>query len=98
MIADRISHLLNQIEKSIIMAIPIHVFARWKVKDGNIQAVLKLLKEVRSKTEEEKGNLFYKINQSQTDANTLMLFEGYVDDVAQREHVNADYYKEVVVK
>jgi quinol monooxygenase YgiN len=77
---------------------PIHVFARWKVKEGNMQTVLKLLHEVRSKTAREKGNLFYWIHQSQADANTLILFEGYVDEVAQKAHVNADHYKKLVVE
>jgi quinol monooxygenase YgiN len=77
---------------------PIHVFARWKVKEGNMQTVLKLLKEVRSKTIQEKGNLFYKIHQSQADANTLVLFEGYAEAAAQKEHMNADHFKKLVVE
>ncbi|NII26409.1 antibiotic biosynthesis monooxygenase [Pseudoflavitalea sp. X16] len=77
---------------------PVHVFARWKVKEGNRQTVLKLLQEVRSKTIREKGNLFYKIHQSQADANTLILFEGYADAVAQQAHTNADHFKRVVVE
>ena len=77
---------------------PIHVFARWKVKEGNRQTVLKLLKEVSSETTREKGNLFYTIHQSQADANTLILFEGYVDEVAQKEHMNAEHFKRVLVE
>lgn len=80
------------------MATPIHVFARWKVKAGNMQEVLKLLKEVRSNTVQEKGNLFYRVHQTFADANTLILFEGYADEVAQKEHVNADHFKKLVVE
>ena len=77
---------------------PILVFARWKVKAGQKQAVLQLLEEVRAKTIREKGNLFYKIHQSQADANTLILFEGYADAAAQQAHVHADHFKKVVVE
>ncbi len=77
---------------------PIHVFARWKVKAGNMPIVLELLKVVGSKTLQEKGNLFYKIHQSLADANTLLLFEGYADEVAQKAHMNSDHFKKVVVE
>jgi (4S)-4-hydroxy-5-phosphonooxypentane-2,3-dione isomerase len=77
---------------------PIHVFARWRVKEGNMQTVLKLLKEVSSKTVREKGNLFYKVHQSQVDTNTLILFEGYTDADAQLEHINAEHFKKLVVQ
>jgi quinol monooxygenase YgiN len=77
---------------------PVHIFARWKVREGQMQAVLKLLTEVRSKTIQEKGNLFYKIHQSQADANTLILFEGYADGAAQQAHINADHFKKLVVE
>ena len=76
---------------------PVHVFARWKVKDGNMATVLKLLEIARSKSLKEKGNLFYMIHQSQADANTLVLFEGYVDAAAQQAHMNASHFKMVIV-
>lgn len=77
---------------------PIHVFARWEVKDGYMQPVLKLLKELSEETIKEKGNLFFKIHQSQADANTLILFEGYKDSVAQKEHMNTDHFRKLVVE
>ncbi|PSL23348.1 putative quinol monooxygenase [Chitinophaga ginsengisoli] len=77
---------------------PIHVFARWKVKEGYLETVLRLLKEVHSKTVLEEGNLFYKIHRSKADANTLILFEGYVSESAQQAHVNADHFKKGVVE
>lgn len=77
---------------------PIHVFVRWKVKEGNVQAVLTLLKEVGSKTVQEKGNLFYQVHQSVTNANTLILFEGYTDETSQKAHRNTDHYKKLVIE
>ena len=76
----------------------IHVFARWKVKEGYMRAVIQLLKDAHSKTILEKGNLFYMIHQSQADANTLVLFEGYVDAAAQQAHTNSEHFKKVIVE
>lgn len=77
---------------------PIHVFAKWKAKDGYLATVLTLLKEVRSKTVRENGNLFYKIHQGQEDVNTLILFEGYASREAQQDHMNADHFKKLVIE
>lgn len=75
----------------------IYVFAKWQVKEGQLNAVLELLKEVAEKSREEKGNLFYDIHQSQQDANTLLLYEGYTSEVAVEEHRNSPYFQGVVV-
>jgi quinol monooxygenase YgiN len=79
-------------------AVPVHVMARWKIKEGNKQTVLKLLKELHSETIKEKGNLFYMIHQSVTDANTLIIFEGYTNEITQKEHVNSAHFKKLAVE
>lgn len=77
---------------------PVHVFARWKVKEGYLETILELLKVVQAKTIQEKGNLFYKIHQSHADANTLILFEGYADEGAQKAHMESAHFKKLVVE
>ena len=77
---------------------PIHVFARWKVKEGHLRTVLGLLKDVHSKTVLEEGNFFHKVHQSKANANTLLLFEGYASESAQQAHVNADHFKKGIVE
>lgn len=76
---------------------PVHVFARWKVKAGNLEKVLALLKEARTKSLREEGNLFYEIHQSKADANTLLLFEGYADEAAQQTHVQSAHFQQVII-
>ena len=76
---------------------PIHVFATWKVKEGQVEDVIKTLKTVREESVKEKGNLFYKIHQSNADANTIVLFEGYTDEAAITEHRNSAHYQDLVV-
>lgn len=77
---------------------PVYVFATWRVQEGEIDNVLNLLKTVHDESIKEKGNLFYKIHQSNTDLNTLVLFEGYTDEDAVAQHRNSSHYQEVVVQ
>lgn len=76
---------------------PIHVFAKWQVKEGQLDNVLQLLTEAVKKSREEAGNLFYTVNQSTTDAHTLMLYEGYVNEAAVNEHRNSAHFQETVI-
>src|SRR5690348_7151994 len=79
-------------------AIPVYVFAKWQVKEGNLQQVLTLLKEAAQSTAAEEGNLLYKLHQSSSDPNTILLYEGYVDEAAAMQHRESDHYQEIVVK
>jgi quinol monooxygenase YgiN len=75
----------------------VYTFAKWRVKEGQLATVLNLLSEVSKKSIEEKGNLFYKIHQSNSDANTLILFEGYTNELAVEEHRNSEYFQNIVI-
>jgi len=75
----------------------ITVFAKWQVKDGELNNVLNLLAEVAPKSTAEEGNLFYKIHQSNTDAHTLLLYEGYKDEAALNFHRESEHFQTVVV-
>ena len=77
-------------------AAPIHVFAKWKVRPGQLENVLLILNELKAKSIQEKGNLFYQVHQDNSDPNTLILFEGYSDDSALTLHRNAGYYKQAI--
>ena len=78
--------------------IPIYVFAKWQVKEENLATVLSLLEQVAQKSREEKGNLLYKIHQSTSDANTILLYEGYADEAMAEQHRNSDHFQEIVIK
>lgn len=75
----------------------VYVYAKWQVKEGKLDVVLDLMKEVAKKSSQEEGNLFYKVHQSQPDENTLILFEGYVDENAVEIHRNSEYFKSLVM-
>ena len=75
----------------------VHVFATWQVKDGHIDTVLNVLKTVREESTKENGNLFYTIQQSNTDSNTLILFEGYTNEAAVEEHRNTSHFQDLIL-
>lgn len=76
---------------------PIHLFVTWQVKPGHAAEVLNLLRQMVTKTREEQGNLFYDAHVGMSDDHTIVLHEGYVDEVALQAHRDADYFKEIVV-
>jgi quinol monooxygenase YgiN len=76
----------------------VYVHAKWQVKEGKLNAVLHLMKEAAEKSTQEEGNLFYKLHQSQSNSNTLILFEGYKDANAVDTHRNSEYFKNIVLE
>lgn len=75
----------------------INVFAKWQVKAGELDKVLSLITQAAEQSRAEKGNLFYKINQSTTDPNTLILAEAYRDEAAIESHRASDHFQTIVV-
>ncbi|GGD52847.1 antibiotic biosynthesis monooxygenase [Emticicia aquatilis] len=75
----------------------IFVFAKWQVAENQLPNVLNLLNDVAEKSRAESGNLFYKIHQSQTDENTLILSEAYQDENALNKHRNSEHFQGIVV-
>lgn len=75
----------------------IHVFAKWKVKEGHLERVLNLLKIVHGESVKENGNLFYHVHQSKSDPNTIILFEGYSNEHTLEEHKKSLHYQEYVL-
>ncbi len=75
----------------------IFTFARWQVKQGNLEEVLSLLKEAVAKSSAEEGNLKYEVYQGNDNKHTLMLFEEYRDRESVDFHRNSAHFQEVVV-
>jgi len=75
----------------------IFAFARWQIKQGNLETVLSLLKEAVIKSSAEEGNLKYEVYQGNENENTLMLFEEYKDQEALDYHRNSAHFQEVVI-
>ena len=76
---------------------PVHVFATWRVREGQLENVLKILRTVSEESRKENGNLFYRIHQSTSDKNTLILFEGYKNETAIADHRDSVHFQELVL-
>lgn len=76
---------------------PVYTFAKWRVKEGQLFAVLELLANLTAKSRTEEGNLIYQLHQSIADANTLILFEGYKDESALAAHRNSEHYQTLLL-
>lgn len=76
---------------------PVYVFAKWRIRPGQLENVLILLDELAGKTRAEEGNLAYQVHQSNTDANTLVLYEAYADSDAQQAHIHSPHFQRLAV-
>lgn len=76
---------------------PVYTFAKWRVKEGQLVAVLDLLTDLTAKSTAEEGNLLYQIHQSISDANTLILLEGYEDESALAAHRGSEHFQTLVI-
>lgn len=76
----------------------IYIFAKWQVKEGQLQPVLNLLPALVEKSAAEEGNLFYKVHQSLSDDHTLLLFEGYRDEASLEEHRGSAHFRDLVLQ
>lgn len=77
---------------------PIIAFAKWQVKENHLDEVLTLLEEVVPKSRKEPGNLFYQIYKSTSNPNTIVLYEGYIDEAAVEEHRNTPHFQKVIIE
>lgn len=76
---------------------PVIVFATYRFKDGQLTKMLNIISELARKTRAEKGNLFYKVHQSNSDANTIIFLEGYKDEAGLEAHRNSEHYKTLII-
>jgi len=74
----------------------VYVFAQWWVQENKLEQVMQLLAEAIKQTRQEPGNLFFTVHQSNADPDTIMLYEGYINQAAVDEHKNSTHYQTLV--
>ena len=72
-----------------------HVLARWRVRDGQMDAVSRLLPELVAATRREPGNRRYDVYQRGADE--LILVESYADRAAFDAHRQSSHFQRLVV-
>jgi autoinducer 2-degrading protein len=76
---------------------PIYLFAKWKVREGNLEKVLSLLPKLAELSRAEEGCIFYRVHQGRSETHTLMLYESYRDEAALDAHRASEHFQRMVV-
>ncbi len=85
------------IQTGSIQTKPIYLFAKWKVREGQLEKVLSLLPKLAELSRAEEGCLFYHVHQGRSETHTLMLYESYRDEAALDEHRASAHFQKIVV-
>src|SRR5687768_15938715 len=73
------------------------VVARWYTREGKLDEVLSILRQVVPLSRAEAGNRAYIVNQSVDDPRRIMLYEQYLDEAAFQFHANRQEFADLVV-
>ena len=65
---------------------------RMKIREGQVDNFLEVMKEITDETIKEPGNLVFELRQDPRQPNTFIGFHSYVDKDAFDVHYNADYH------
>lgn len=76
----------------------ITIIAKFSVMAGKTDEFIKLANDVTRQTKKEKGNLSYKIFQSQDTATSFTFIEEWLNDLSIAEHNSTPHFKEFVEK
>jgi quinol monooxygenase YgiN len=72
------------------------VIARFQVKDGHVDEVIRLLNEAAIPSRAEPGCHFYVANQDLSDPNLIVMYEQYDDEEAFQRHVESEHAQRIV--
>lgn len=73
------------------------VVATWRVRDGELESVLGLLRELRKDSLAEPGCASYEAHRSFEDARNLVLVERYRNCHAVEAHVESEHFQRLVI-
>ncbi len=76
----------------------ISLIAKLPIKEGKVEEAIAAFKELIVRVAKEEGTLFYTLNRSQSNPNTLVVMERYKDKAALDLHSSTPYFKEFFAK
>jgi (4S)-4-hydroxy-5-phosphonooxypentane-2,3-dione isomerase len=74
------------------------VVARWRPRDGQIDKIEAILRELAGEIRREPGNLQFIVNRSRDDPNEFLLYEQYVSEQAFLDHRQTPHFKTLVLE
>lgn len=76
----------------------VYTLARWRVREGAFESVLRVLPELIAASRGEPGNQLYRVfQQGDASTRTLILIEGYADRAALDAHRQSEHFQRIVV-
>ena len=73
------------------------VVARWRPRDGQIEKIEAILRELTKEIRREPGNLQFIVNRSLDDPNEFLLYEQYANEQAFLDHRQTPHFKMLVL-
>ena len=74
------------------------VVARWRPRDGQIERIEAILRELTREVRREPGNLQFVVHRSNDDPNEFLLYEQYKSEQAFLEHQQTPHFKTLVLE
>ena len=74
------------------------VVARWRPRDGQVDKIEAILRELARQIRREPGNLQFIVNRSRDDPNEFLLYEQYVSEQAFLDHRQTPHFKTLVLE
>ncbi len=74
------------------------VVARWRPRDGQVDKIEAILRELAREIRREPGNLQFVVNRSRDDPNEFLLYEQYVSEQAFLDHRQTPHFKTLVLE
>lgn len=74
------------------------IVAHWRPRDGEVEKVEAILRELAKESGREAGNLQFTVNRSREDPKEFLLYEQYVSEQAFLDHRQTPHFKTLVLE
>jgi (4S)-4-hydroxy-5-phosphonooxypentane-2,3-dione isomerase len=74
------------------------IVARWRPRDGQIETIEAILRELAKEVRREPGNVQFIVNRSLDDPSEFLLYEQYVNEQAFLDHRQTPHFKTLVLE
>jgi quinol monooxygenase YgiN len=74
------------------------VVAYWRPRDGQVEKIEAILRELAQKVRQEPGNLLFVVNRSHDDPKEFLLYEQYKSEQAFLDHQQTAHFKKLVLE
>jgi quinol monooxygenase YgiN len=74
------------------------IVAHWRPRDGQVEKIEGILRELAKEIRQEPGNVQFTVNRSRDDPNEFLLYEQYKSEQAFLDHRQTPHFKTLVLE